>query len=1004
MIAHTVSFEPQRWLCLFGLAERWKVQFADGVLQVQTQGPALSLSVLDVTASATRGWFWSRVLLQHGDHSLLLDGLLHEKAELLVTTLTQQRKEAQGRLESLLKADRAQLEPLYREVGAQISAQRYLAARDRHRIEQLVAAHAEVIDAAYVRARSPYAAALSDAPLLARITAPLQTLARHSARVLAEHNQRFVEQELQRWRTFFDHCEERPLTDEQARAAITFEENTLLVAAAGSGKTSTVVGKVAYALAKGIAQPEEILCLAFNRKAANEIAERLETRLAAMRHPDCPIDSSIKARIGSVLDSGAMRIQACTFHSLGRQIVCDVAGSSIGVSPDGETSQRLKRAIERCQRDPNFASNWLLLQAVARFARPADSRFRSEADYLEYLRGMWRQRKFAKKGDDTGILSLGSTKLLRSFEEVAISNWLYLMGVPFEYEATFEEGAALLCPGTAWRPDFTYRVSDAQGERIVVHEHFALDSEGRAPAFFRDPAGYVQQAQAKQAALRQLDVRHFWTTSSEYLDGTLFVKLEERLRVAGVRFQPRDADEVLVRLEQIGQLPDNELIGRAVSQIRQNGWDRATLEARVAQQPEPRRARLFLDVVWPVAEAVKELLVEDQRLDYDEMIRRALVHLREQRGQLPYRFILADEFQDMAPGRAELVQQLLNARDDSLFFAVGDDWQAINRFAGSDLRFFNNFGDSFNRRAGASHRCDLTQTFRSNQGIADVAKQFILENRSQLAKEVVALDKTSNGVIDVCFYQKDSEVLDRVEATLHRWVSSHVGNEKPKVFLLGRYGPTRVAGLSKKEIEELDQRWSDRVELVQTSDDRPPTMYLTMHGSKGLQADYVLILGLFSAAHDWFCFPSEREDDPLLQLVMPPKEAIADADERRLFYVALTRAKRQVVLLAHESRPSRYVLELLSRHGDGKLLCDGTSDLRAVCPACRRSVVCLRHNRESHAPFYACGDKDGCGATWSRSPNAASGPASHASGIVNRSRFAPKPKRGYGGKTTARRT
>lgn len=958
---------PQPLPCWLGLTDRWKACFSSDVLRLQQRQGNASWHVLDITLQLHRGWFWSRVTLTKRDQGLELHGLSHANAELLQAVLERQKKSALERIEADLQADHARLGPVWKDVKTRLNVQRYLSARDRDEIERIFRTNAEFIDAANARSRAPHAAGLAIAGEVSEIVKPLCQILLHCADFLTARNSRFVDQELQRWRGFFDHCEERPLTDEQARAAITFEENTLLVAAAGSGKTSTVVGKVAYALAKGIAKPEEILCLAFNGKAAKEIGARIETRLAAMTQPDCPIDSKIKAAFTAMLRSG-IKIESRTFHSLGLKIVRDVEGSNTMVSQDAESKRRLQRAIERCKRDPRFLTNWLLLQTMARFARPVDSRFRSEAEYLEYLRGMWRQRKLRRKtGEEDGILSLGCTKLVKSFEEVAISNWLYLMGVEFEYEAPFDAGASLLCPGKSWTPDFTYRVQDAQGERVVVHEHFALDTKGQAPGFFTDPPRYAREAQAKNLVLQQLDPRHFSTTSAEYIEGTLFPKLEAKLRAAGVPIQPRDEAVVLQRLEKIGHLPDNQLIQTAVSQIRQNAWDRSTLESRLPREGETFRARLFLDVVWPVAEAVKELLVEDKRLDFDEMIRRALGYLRDQPGLLPYRLILADEFQDTAPGRGELARQMLHSRADSLFFAVGDDWQAINRFAGSDLQFFNRFGQTFNRRDGADKRCDLTHTFRSNQGIADVAKHFVLKNKTQLPKDVVAQDKTTEGVIDVCMYRDDGEVFERVEATLHRWVSQHIGG-KPSVFLLGRYGNPRACGLGEHQMGQLCERWADRIELIKGDGDKPPTLYSTMHRSKGLQADYVLILGLFRAEHDWLCFPSEREDDPLLQLVLPPKEALADADERRLFYVALTRAKRQVVLFAHDRYPSPYALDLLRDHRDGRVLLNGAKTLPPMCPVCKTGLIFPRPIPKSGGTFYACSDRYGCGKTWQQWP------------------------------------
>ncbi|QOK98248.1 UvrD-helicase domain-containing protein [Ralstonia pseudosolanacearum] len=726
-------FSPQAWACRLGFTPRWTARFERGELHIDAPEGG-SGSVLDVAAQTQRGWIWSLVRIQ-GMEAPELRGLSHRNAKGFIARLEQEKAAALERLKHALQSDYDLLMPLSQQLAREINAQRYLAARDRDHILDRAAGHKQHVRIAHERAHSPHAGAFEITAKLRQALAFLQSLHAKGPKLLAERNRKFVDEELVRWRPFFDHCEERPLTDEQARAAIVFEENTLLVAAAGSGKTSTVVGKVAYALVKGIARPQDILCLAFNQKAAKEIGARVTARLGAMAKPECPIDPSTKGLLATLLDEGA-DVESSTFHALGGKIIRQFE-PAVNINPSG-AAVRLRRAIERCQQDPQFAARWLLLQTVSRFARPADSRFTA-------------------------------------------------------------------------------------------------------------------------------------------------------------------------------------------------------------------------------------LLVKDQELDYDELIRRSLDYLRKDPGLLPYKLILVDEFQDTAPGRGEMVRRILHAKAENLLFAVGDDWQAINRFAGSDLTYFNGFGSAFNRRSDADARCDLTRTFRSNQGIADVARSFVLRNKSQMDKEVRADDSTRQGVIDVRTYQDDKDVIAKVEETLARWVEQHPPGEKPSVFLLGRYGSKHVRGLSADEIQQLSDRWADRLD-VRGGEAAAPSLYMTMHKSKGLQADYVLILGMFRLEHNWFCFPSERDDDPLLQLVLPPKEALADADERRLFYVALTRAKHRVVLLAHQRHPSPYVLELLREQRDGTVLFNGQDELPPHCPQCKRGLVFRRYNPKSGKTFHACSEQWACGKTWSSWP------------------------------------
>jgi DNA helicase-4 len=686
------SLSPQPWALRLGFA-RWRMASIDRTgLHITLRREIRHGAFLNLSARAQRGWFWSRVIIE-GMDAPELRGLSHEDAERFINALAHEKSVAEAvlRLDAALKADHDALRSLDDEMEEEMrSSECYLAARDRKRLIARVQQMRGRMDEAHGRTQSPHAAELE---VTQKVVDLLGRCAQLSA-LLDKWNEDFVTRELEQWRSFFDNWEERPLTDEQARAAIIFEENTLLVAAAGSGKTSTLVAKVLYALAKGIAEPREILCLAFNRKAADEIGTRIKARMKAITRAESPIDRCIKERLGNLAET---KIESRTFHSLGVKII-KATGNACppGVSQSLENKERIARAIDLCQeQSPQFKSKWLRLQTWERVARPDEAKVKSlsEEEYNDYLRKVWSKAK-----RDAGIKTLGCRTPVKSFDEVAISNWLYVNGVEFNYEEPYALGAELLCPGRMWKPDFTY----TGGGREVIHEHFGLDKDGRAPARFRNPKKYEEEARRKQEVLCQINPLNFWTTSAQYYDGTLFDKLEQHLLEAGISISPRTPQQVLDQLKTIDLHPDNKLIEDAVGQIRQNAWTLETLDSRLSELPvwERDRGRAFRDVIWEVAGAVNKLLVTDRRMDHPEQMRRALTYLRERPGLMPFRFILADEFQDMAPGRGEMIQIMLHAREGSFLFAVGDDWQAINRFAGSDLRFFRDFGLKFGRREG----------------------------------------------------------------------------------------------------------------------------------------------------------------------------------------------------------------------------------------------------------------------------------------------------------------
>jgi DNA helicase IV len=230
-----------------------------------------------------------------------------------------------------------------------------------------------------------------------------------------------------------------------------------------------------------------------------------------------------------------------------------------------------------------------------------------------------------------------------------------------------------------------------------------------------------------------------------------------------------------------------------------------------------------------------------------------------------FKLILVDECQDMSQERAKLIKALLNKSPDANLFAVGDDWQSIYRFTGSDIDVFTRFANHF----GVAATNYLAQTFRSNQGISDIAAAFVQKNPSQMTKRVKAHDSASDGAVVVRQYTTLEE-MDRVcRGSLEEIAKLAGSGKRISVFLLARYRLQRPQAL---------EEWQRQFPMFDIT-------CRTVHSSKGLEADYVIVLRLHTGS---YAFPSEISDDPLLQLVMPQAESFPNAEERRLFSVAMT--------------------------------------------------------------------------------------------------------------------
>jgi hypothetical protein len=148
-----------------------------------------------------------------------------------------------------------------------------------------------------------------------------------SAKLVGHANERFVEAELNQYATFFDSVESQPLTISQRRACVISEDNNLVLAGAGTGKTSTIIGRAGHLLASGQVQPPQLLMLAYGRKAAGEMQERQDTRLAPW------------------LDGGSPKIK--TFHALGLEIIGKAEGKHPDVSPMAEDSRAYQLRLRR---------------------------------------------------------------------------------------------------------------------------------------------------------------------------------------------------------------------------------------------------------------------------------------------------------------------------------------------------------------------------------------------------------------------------------------------------------------------------------------------------------------------------------------------------------------------------------------------------------------------------------------------------------------------------------
>jgi DNA helicase-4 len=723
-----------------------------------------------------------------------------------------------------------------------------------------------------------------------------QTPAVSLRRAIADHNAVHLANQRHGLKGFFDSVEKNPLTEEQIHACVCMDDNVLIVAAAGSGKTSTMVAKTGYVLHAGLARPEEIVLLAFNRDAAQELGSRVVERLAGV--PD--IDKVISQ----------------TFHGFGLEIIGIATGRKPTLAPWVESGRDLEVMTDiinsLCERDRGFRREWDLFRTV--YGRDIGDP-ETEAQTEEFRDG--------KRGFLTA-----NNLVVKSKEERLIADWLFYHGITFEYERAYEHDT-VTAYHRQYQPDFYYP------EIGLYHEHLALDAQGRPPKAFPD---YLAGVAWKRALHREKGTQLFETQSHEIYSGEAFRRLEAELTARGI--QPHFEAE---RLGGGAQPPAVEDLARTFhvfqKHVKNNGLTPEALRRNLAiQAPVGNGPRLvlFLNLYERISTEWERRLRGGGYVDFEDMLVQAAQLVESGHYKSPFAVILADEFQDCSRVRIRLLKALAASRGSGAHLCVvGDDWQGINRFAGSDIAVMT----EFDRESENATRLTLNTTFRCPQALCDVSGAFIQQNPRQIRKTV----KTTNPYTKTPLL---AYALEDVDA-----ITEFVGSQLGELATYVRDGRVQAERGSRVSVMLIGRYKADRPPLLEawreSLGDVLDIEFRTAHASKGLEAEYVYVLNVVEGTKG---FPSQIQDDPALQLAMPAPDPFPFAEERRLFYVALTRARRQVRLFTVTGKPSEFLVELVKA---GALRINDLDGLSAEpCPQCGRGVLVRRAGR--YGPFLAC--------------------------------------------------
>ena len=279
--------------------------------------------------------------------------------------------------------------------------------------------------------------------------------------------------------------------------------------------------------------------------------------------------------------------------------------------------------------------------------------------------------------------------------------------------------------------------------------------------------------------------------------------------------------------------------------------------------------KIYFKIILEIYHIYNQEIESSNLYDFNDMIKIATNNINNNIIKTNYKYIIIDEFQDTSLNRFKLIDAIMK-QNNAKIFVVGDDYQSIYRFSGCNLDIFLNF----NKLVSNLNIINLDYNYRNPKEIIDVANSFIMKNKNQIKKETICL-KNINKPIKICFYKNKRTAIEKIL----KYIDT-------KYLILGRNN-------TDKDIFNVQ--------------DKP---FLTIHKSKGLEEDNIILINLTNNNNS---LPSKIKNHKIINKLIKT-DYYPYEEERRLFYVALTRTRNNIYLLVPKSNYSIFIKELMKNY------------------------------------------------------------------------------------------
>lgn len=662
------------------------------------------------------------------------------------------------------------------------------------------------------------------------------------------------------------------LNEKQKKAVLSDAKRILVLAGAGSGKTKTVIAKLLHLVVEKNIKPSAILAITFTKNAANEMIDRLIISSDSHNTYESYIqDKSITALQKNIERRNRIQEQPWlsnltvkTFHSLCYKILRENGNPVFDnkfklISDDFPEELDLNKSeVTAGEKPKDIIGKLLILEC-----RNQDYILKLKRYILDYYVDRNSVDKAMKSYENPGQKTYTTLKgeKVKSKSERDIADWLYRHSIKYVYEKGMKVN--FNC-----KPDFFIPQADLYIEHVSDKSYPMKDKEEQFKVaginYAKTSENMMNNTNLFNLAMERIVMGKLTNEITEEIS----LSYEEEFKNYTVKIN--EFLKTVMRLQTMLKAEDIEPDGLLTK----------------SNKSAHERVRVFYELAVPLINAYKKYCTNKSYIDFDDLIILTIILLKDhteirEHYQGKYKFVMVDEFQDVNGLQVKLLDLLL--KPETQLFCVGDDWQSIYGFRGSNIDYILNFEKHY--KESEIHKLNIN--YRSTQTIVGASNEVIKHNKNQINKDVKAYKNAPNKIE---IYRSNKIDEDGVEFFVNKVKElSNKGYEKNDILVL-----YRRSKMKEPYFDEL-------------KDNNLFASFKTIHGSKGLEAKAVFILGLTEGSGG---FPDIWSDDAIFKIVKDVKYDLLWEEERRLFYVAMTRAKDELFLITELGNESSFVEEI----------------------------------------------------------------------------------------------